>query len=216
MIKFPHQPLPFHWLAAISLLAILTLSVAHPLPDKEYDKTFQGADFRVSAVEEARLGGVNVTGVHRIADLNSAQRGQWAAIQPGESLPLQLQIEVGVRNPSREPVTLTEVAYQTVVDGQVRSEGRETKPVKIAEKGGISIMVLQSESDVRQLLASASAVEAFAVGLADQSRQLPRVSLRVKPVFAAGRGQRIVTADWLVVGKNFPARNILDESKRRP
>ncbi len=98
---------------------------------KHFVPTFAYADVRISEVRTAWLGGLNVTAARQIKNLTAGKRARLAAAYTTGSLPLRLRVELELRNSSQEQVALTDLHYQTLVDGQVVAEGHDTEPLNL-------------------------------------------------------------------------------------
>jgi hypothetical protein len=143
-------------------------------------------EFRVSAVEEASLNGLNVLPLRVPADLDLPRRNQIIAGYVNKQLPLRVRLQLNAYNPNAAPTTITGVMYTVMVDGRALGTGRQLEAVNVP--AGDSVRVpLTFEFNTYKFLGDDAmpALRNFALGFGDPHRQ--RLTMRVRPLLRSPR-----------------------------
>jgi hypothetical protein len=143
-------------------------------------------EFRVSAVEEASLNGLNVLPLRVPADLDLPRRNQIIAGYVNKQLPLRVRLQLNAYNPSLEKVVLTGLDYSVLLDG--RPLGTSRLASEVALPAGDSVRVpLTFEFNTYKFLGDDAmpALRNFALGFGDPHRQ--RLTMRVRPLLRSPR-----------------------------
>ncbi|MFD1874616.1 LEA type 2 family protein [Hymenobacter bucti] len=144
-------------------------------------------EFRVRAVEEASLNGLNVLALREPADMDLPRRNQIIAGYVSKQLPLRVRLQLNAYNPSSAPAAITGVAYTVLLDGRALGTGRQAAAVNVP--AGDSVRVpLTFEFNTYKFLGEDAlpALRNFALGFGDLRRQ--RVTLQVRPVLRTLKG----------------------------
>jgi hypothetical protein len=144
-------------------------------------------EFRVSAVEEASLNGLDVLPLRVPADLDLPRRNQIIAGYVNKQLPLHVRLQLNAYNPNPVPTTITDVVYTVMVDGRALGTGRQATAVNVP--AGDSVRVpLNFEFNTYKFLGEDAmpALRNFALGFGDARRQ--RIVLQVRPVLRTPKG----------------------------
>jgi hypothetical protein len=142
--------------------------------------------FRVRAVEEASLNGLNVLPLREPADMDLARRNQVIAGYVNKQLPLHIRLQLNAYNPSLENVVLTGLDYTVLLDGRVLGTSRLISTLTLP--AGDSVRVpLTFEFNTYKFLGDDAlpALRNFALGFGDPRRQ--RVTLQVRPLLRSPR-----------------------------
>jgi hypothetical protein len=138
-------------------------------------------EFRVRAVEEASLNGLNVLPLREPADMDLPRRNQIIAGYVNKQLPLRVRLQLNAYNPSLETVVLTGLDYSVLLDG--RPLGTSHLVSALSLPAGDSVRVpLAFEFNTYKLLGDDAmpALRNFALGFGDPRRQ--RLTVRVRPL----------------------------------
>ena len=144
-------------------------------------------EFRVRAVEEASLNGLNVLPLREPADMDLPRRNQIIAGYVNKQLPLRVRLQLNAYNPNPAPTTSMGVAYTVSVDGRALGTGRQAAAVNVP--AGDSVRVpLTFEFNTYKFLGDDAlpALRNFALGFGDPRRQ--RVMLQVRPLLHTPKG----------------------------
>jgi hypothetical protein len=144
-------------------------------------------EFRVRAVEEASLNGLNVLPLREPADMDLARRNQVIAGYVNKQLPLRVRLQLNAYNPNPAPATIMGVVYTVLVDGRELGTGRQVAAVNVP--AGDSVRVpLTFEFNTYKFLGDDAlpALRNFALGFGDLKRQ--RVTLQVRPLLRTPKG----------------------------
>ena len=148
----------------------------------------QEPEFRVRAVEEASLNGLNVLPLREPADMDLPRRNQVIAGYVNKQLPLRVRVQLNAYNPGPAPATITGVSYTVMVDGRPLGNSRLIQPLEIP--AGDSVRVpLTFEFNTYKFLGEDAlpALRNFALGFGDLHRQ--RVVVQVRPLLRAPKGR---------------------------
>jgi hypothetical protein len=151
------------------------------------DLVHREPEFRVRAVEEASLNGLNVLPLREPADMDLARRNQVIAGYVNKQLPLRVRLQLNAYNPNPAPTTIMGVVYTVIVDGRELGMGRQVAAVNVP--AGDSVRVpLTFEFNTYKFLGDDAlpALRNFALGFGDLRRQ--RVTLQVRPMLRTPKG----------------------------
>jgi hypothetical protein len=144
-------------------------------------------EFRVRAIEEASLNGLNVLALREPADMDLPRRNQVIAGYVNKQLPLHVRLQLNAYNPNPTPAMITGVSYTVMVDGRALGTGRQATAVSVP--AGDSVRVpLTFEFNTYKFLGEDAmpALRNFALGFGDLRRQ--RVTLQVRPLLRKPKG----------------------------
>ena len=182
----------------------------------EEGKNFQDCTFALQSIEQATLGGVDVTHVRAAADLSTGDRARILAAYATGSLPLNMRVDLQVTNPNNDVAALNALDYKILLDGKEVATGATTE--RIAVPGhSTAIATVPINADVRQAVANGGleAVGNFALGLADRNRQPTRISIAIRPSVKF-LGATFKKSGYITVDKDVTARELLTNHAIRP
>lgn len=180
----------------------------------EEGKNFQDCTFALQAIEQANLGGVDVTNIRSAADLSAADRARILAAYATGSLPLTMRVNLQVTNPNNELAALNALDYKILVDGSELATGATTERIAVPGHSTATVTV-PINADARQALRNggAEALGGFALGLADRNRQPTRLTIAVRPSVKF-LGATFKKADYITVDKYVSAQQVLNGARR--
>jgi hypothetical protein len=177
-----------HFTKSLLAVALLATMASCALPGASQDATaHHEPEFRVRAVEEASLNGLNVLPLHVPADMDLARRNQVIAGYVNKQLPLRVRVQLNAYNPGSASATITGISYTVMVDGRPLGNGRQVTAVNLP--AGDSVRVpLTFEFNTYKFLGEDAlpALRNFALGFGDWQRQ--RVTVQVRPLLRAPKG----------------------------
>lgn len=198
------------------LLAFALLSLSLPLSQCagvnrqiEEGKKFKECTFALQSIEQATLGGVDVTNVRSAADLSGADRARILAAYGAGSLPLAMRVNLQVTNPNAELAALNALDYKVLIDGNEVATGATTQRIEVAPNS-TAVVTLPINADVRRAVANGGleSVGNFALGLADRNRQPTRLTFAVRPSVKF-LGATFKKANYITIEKDLTARQVL-------
>lgn len=210
------RPLGRFLLRAALLGTTLTLTDCAGLNrQKEEGKNFQNCNFALQSIEQATLGGVDVTAVRSAADLSPADRARLLAAYATGSLPLNMRVNLQVTNPNSELAALNALDYKVLVDGSEITTGATSQRVEVPANSTTTV-TLPITADARKVVANggAEALGGFALGLADRNRQPTRVTIAVRPSVKI-LGATIKSPNYITIDKDVTARQLLNDRATR-
>ena len=153
-------------------------------------RTFAKTTFRLAAVDEAQLAGLDVRGA-----LTADQLSQLKAAGKTDFVPLRLRLSVEARNPNRNKVLLNQLEYLVLVNNREVASGSTDDVYEIGGRSTLPIPITFT-ANVREALAAGLSAEALAAALSSWSRQPSRFSVRVRPTFQNASGRAFRTTDF--------------------
>ena len=145
-------------------------------------------EFRVRAVEEASLNGLNVLPLREPADLDLPRRNQIIAGYVNKQLPLRARVQLNVYNPSLQPVALAGIDYTVFIDGRVLGKNRQLVDLELPAGDSVRVPVAFEFNTYKYLGEDAMpALRNFALGFGDTHRQ--RITLQIRPLLRAPKGR---------------------------
>lgn len=183
---------------------------------KEEGQNFKNCTFALQSIEQATLGGVDVTGIRTPADLSAADRARILAAYATGSLPLNMRVNLQVTNPNSELAALNALDYKVLVDGSELAAGATTQRLEVPGHS-TATFTLPITADARQAVANggAEALGGFALGLADRNRRPTRLTIAVRPSVKF-LGTTIKNPDYITIDRDVTARQVLtDRAARR-
>jgi hypothetical protein len=148
----------------------------------------QEPKFRVQAVEEASLNGLNVLPLRTPADMDLPRRNQVIAGYVNQQLPLRIRVQVSAFNPSQTTATLAGLDYTVLLDNRPLGKSRLVTQLQLPAGDSVRVPV-EFEFNTYKYLGDDAlpALRNFALGFGDAQRQ--RITLQVRPLLRAPKGR---------------------------
>lgn len=208
----PNRPL-----LATALLGALLLGSGCAGVNRQVEEgnNFKDCTFALQSIEQATLGGVDVTNIRSAADLSGADRARILAAYAAGALPLNMRVNLQVTNPNNAVAALNALDYKILVDGNEIATGATTQRIEVGPNS-TAIATVPVNADVRKTLATGGleSVGNFALGLADRNRQPTRLTIAVRPSVKF-LGTTFKKADYSTIDKDVTARQVLDARRAR-
>ncbi len=170
---------------------------------------FSKCEFRLATVQNTTLAGINVQNVRSISDLNLMQAGRITAAYASGSLPLNLLLNIDVRNPNAATAALNNLDWILQIEGKDIVNGTVNERVSIAPNGGVTTLPIRISADLRKIMDKNTTEENInlGLGLAGQGdRPSPKMTLKVRPSLQIG-GATVRYPGYINVDTNFGAGN---------
>jgi hypothetical protein len=175
-------------LRAASLLVLVCVVSCTRRETRKEGGPSRGPEFRVRAVEEVSLNGLNVLPFHKPADMDLARRNLIIAGYVNKQLPLRARVRLNIYNPGLEPVALSGLDYTVLVDGRPLGKNRQLVNLEVPSSDSVRVPVTFEFNTYKYLGDDAMpALRNFALGFGDTHRR--RITLQVRPLLRAGRGR---------------------------
>ncbi|MDO1446770.1 hypothetical protein Q0590_10935 [Rhodocytophaga aerolata] len=152
-------------------------------------QTFANCDFRLANLENTTLAGINVQNVRSISDLNLVQAAKITQSYASGSLPLNLIVNMEVKNPNATTAAMNSVDWIMVIDDKEIVDGTINERVQIAPDGGVTTLPIRISTDLRKVLSGMPAEQAvnMGLGLSGNGGKPTRVTLKIKPSIMVGQ-----------------------------
>ncbi len=193
----------FIWLSVLLVLIAEGCSVVRQIQET---KNFARCEFRLSTVENIRLAGINVQRIRSTRDLALSDLTKFTVALAQPQLPLNLTLNVEVKNPNAETASLNRLEWRMFIDDIELLDGIVAEKVSVAGNGGVSTLPLQISVDLKKALSgrNAEALGNFALNLAGEGNKPTRFMLRVKPTIDV-LGFQVEYPDYFDVKTEFTA-----------
>jgi hypothetical protein len=152
-------------------------------------QTFANCDFRLANLENTTLAGINVQNVRSVSDLNLVQAAKITQAYASGSLPLNLIVNMEVKNPNPTTAAMNSVDWIMLIDDKEIVDGTVNERVQIAPEGGITTLPIRISTDLRKVLNNMPADQAvnMGLGLSGNGGKPTRVTLKIKPSIMVGQ-----------------------------
>jgi hypothetical protein len=152
-------------------------------------QSFANCDFRLANLANTTLGGVNVQNVRSISDLNLSQAARITQAYASGSLPLNLIVNMEVKNPNATTAAMNSVDWIMLIDDKEIVDGTVNERIQIAPDGGITNLPIRISTDLRKVLNNMPADQAvnMGLGLSGNGDKPTRVTLKIKPSIMVGQ-----------------------------
>jgi hypothetical protein len=152
-------------------------------------QTFANCDFRLANLANTTLGGVNVQNVRSISDLNLAQAAKITQSYASGSLPLNLIVNMEVKNPNVTTAAMNSVDWIMLIDDKEIVDGTVNERIQISADGGVTNLPIRISTDLRKVLSGMPAEQAvnMGLGLSGNGGKPTRVTLKIKPSIMVGQ-----------------------------
>jgi hypothetical protein len=160
--------------------------------------------FRLRAVEEATLNGLDVLPLREPADMDLPKRNQIIEGYVNKQLPLRMRVQLMAYNPGLEASSITGLDYTVLIDGRALGNGHLVTALVVPARDSVQVPLTFEFNTYKYLGNDAMpALRNFALGFGDARRQ--RVALRVRPMLRAPRGRTSWVSNSRVVVAAQPA-----------
>ena len=171
-----------------ALLALVSFASCTLREPRQEGGPSRGPEFRVRAVEEASLNGLDVLPLRVPADMDLARRNQIIAGYVNKQLPLRARVQLNVYNPGLEIVGLAGIDYTVLIDGRPLGKSRQLTDLQLPAGDSVRVPVAFEFNTYNYLGEDAMpALRNFALGFGDPHRR--RITLVVRPLLRSGRGR---------------------------
>jgi hypothetical protein len=180
-----NAPTPLVRLTSWSALLVLLVMTSCTLRETGQERgPSREPVFRLRAVEEATLNGLDVLPLREPTDMDLDKRNQIIAGYVNKQLPLHMRVQLTAYNPGLEASSITGLDYTVLLDGRALGTGRTVTALEVPARDSVQVPLTFEFNTYKYLGADAMpALRNFALGFGDTRRQ--RVALRVRPMLRA-------------------------------
>jgi LEA14-like dessication related protein len=163
-------------------------------------------EYSFNSVNNVSLGGINVSNVHSITDINPVTAASLLAslTKTSGTLPISFNLNLDVKNPGSQTAALQGMAFILKLDSLELTQGTVNTPIQILA-GAKNVLPVNLAFDLKQLLKGESAATiknmAFAItGLGEGNAV--KMTLLVKPNMTIG-GRTISIPNYIPISFNL-------------
>ncbi|MGI4866491.1 MAG: hypothetical protein ACRYFZ_21390 [Janthinobacterium lividum] len=173
---------------AASLLALVFFASCTLRETRQEGGPSRGPEFKVRAIDEASLNGLDVLPLRVPADMDLPRRNQIIAGYVNKELPLRIRLQLNAYNPGLENLELAGLDYIVFLDGRVLGKNRLVTSVELPASDSVRVPVAFEFNTYKYLGDDAMpALRNFALGFGDPRRQ--RITLQVRPLLRSANGR---------------------------
>ncbi|MDD3877202.1 MAG: hypothetical protein PHT69_11310 [Bacteroidales bacterium] len=200
-MKFSSSKL-FRPILMFSVFSML-LSISSCLQLKEL-VNFSKCEFKLNTVENIKLAGVNVQNIQRVNQLGVMDAARMLTAATQNNFPLEFTLNVNVKNPNTTTASLNRLDWILLIDDAEMTNGSTQNRLSIAPNGGIGVLPLGFNINLKEALSgkSADALLNFGLNLAGAGNKPSRFTLRAKPYVSLGQVQ-IPYPDYINIKTEF-------------
>jgi hypothetical protein len=190
----------------ILMLSLFTMEACSVLNQINQAKNFARCEFRLNSVNNITLAGINVQNLTSRSQLNLLDAGRLALALSQNSLPLNLTLNVDVKNPNAEAAGLNRLDWRMFIDDSELLQNTLSNRTEIPGNGGTAVLPLQVGVNLKQILSGKplESIGNFAFNLAGEGNKPTRFMLRVKPTLDV-MGFNVEYPDYFDVKTEFTA-----------
>ncbi len=178
-----------YWRHSVAfVLLTLTLSGCSVFEQLKQMSTLARCQFRLSAVDNLRVAGVNVQQVRQPSDLSVLQMAQIGTTFMSGRLPLDMVVNVQVKNPNSTPASLNSMDWILLIDDRQTVAGTVDRRLEVPANDGVATLPLNIGLDLREFFDGSSRDELLnlVLNLVGAGNQPTRLKLRVRPSIMVG------------------------------
>lgn len=174
----------FYFLST-SWLLMTACSVSHQVREAA---TLAKCDFQISSVENINLAGINVQHIASVNDIDFLDLGKIMISLAGSVFPLTFQLNLLGRNPNDKPAGLNKLDWILFIDDIMMTSGSVEKAFIIPPDHGITLIPVEINVNLKQVLQgkSADALINFGLNLAGKGNTPTRFKIKIRPSIMIG------------------------------
>lgn len=159
----------------------------------KYAANLAKCDFRLKDVSNIKLADIDVQKIESWSDIGFMDIAKLTAAFAQGSLPLNLNLNVEIRNPNTELAALNRLDWILMNDETQIAEGTTNQRVEVQANGGIAVMTLSISSDVTKVLSGQSlqSLVNLVLNMTDSGGKPTKLMLKAKPYISVGK--KIIT-----------------------
>lgn len=186
------------------LLPVLMLSGCSILDQVSQMAALSECEFRLDGVSNVRVLGIQLDNKDEVSDFSFMDVAKLTTALGSGSLPLEMALDVEVKNPNTQTAAMSRLDWQIYVDGEHMLDGVVSDRVTIPANGGKATVPFNASIDLKELLQgnSLDAVINLALNLSGHGSEPSKLKLKVKPtILVAGRS--IAYPGFITVEEEF-------------
>lgn len=155
-------------------------------------------DFKLSGIEQVRLGGVSFSKGMQLSDLSITDIAKLTSAATKSSIPIDFILNLEARNPNEDKgkkfkttATLESFDFDVFLDGTKAFTGGLANPVKIESNGGTKVIPLKISFDLTKVVQDKQYTKFanIAMNLAGFDTQKTKIKVEANPVVSTAIGK---------------------------
>lgn len=166
-------------------LFILFLSSCRQIREAE---ALAKCDFRLKDIGSLKLDQIDILKVKSISDIGFADMAKLGVTFASGKMPLDLRLNVEVRNPNSAKAALNRLDWMLLIDQSQVAEGTTNQLLEVLPNGGISNLPLDISTDLKKVLTGQAlkSIINLVLNLCDAGGKPTRLTLKAKPWINVG------------------------------
>jgi hypothetical protein len=188
-------------IAVFILIGVLMLASCKQVKEA---MTLAKCDFRLKEVTSLQLAQVELWGLKSYSDISFTDIGKMGVTFASGHLPLDLRLNLEIRNPNSAKAALNRLDWILLVDKNQIAEGTTQYRVEVQPNGGIASMPLTLSTDLKQALTGQSlkSLINLALNFFDKGGTPSRLTIKAKPWISIGNSS-IAYPGYINIKKEF-------------
>jgi hypothetical protein len=155
-----------------------------------------------------KLAGVDLQGKANIGDFKISDMAIFTRYALGNTLPLDMVLQIEARNPNRQSAALNKVEWIAYLDDLEMMKGIVNDRIVIPPDNGTGIIPLHIQLDMKKVMksSSANAIANLALNMMNIGEKESRLIVKIKPTILIG-SVPLDYPGYIKVTKNFTSGN---------
>lgn len=169
---------------------------------------FTKCEFRFYSVQDPVICGIDMSQKRSWSDFSFLEGQSIASQLLNKSFPLDITINVEVRNPGATMAAVNSVQWIAFLDELQVAQGTVEQRVEVPPSGGLNMIPVRIHTDLIDYLEgdNPGAMLNFALNMVNASDQSSQVTMKIKPSIMIG-SRSIQYPDYFTITKDFKSGN---------
>lgn len=161
-------------------------------------------EFRLHSIQQPALCGIDVSQKRTWTDFNFMEGQVILAQLLNKSLPLEITVNVEVRNPGTNLAAVNSIQWISFLDDLQLAEGAVEERVEVPPSGGVNTIPIRVRIDLIDYLEGENprAMLNFALTMFNAGDRSSQISMKIKPTVLIG-SRSIQYPDYFTITKEF-------------
>ena len=166
--------------------------------------TFAKCQFRIASVDNINVSGVNVQRIQHMDQISPFDILKISTAFASGSMPLNLTIQVEVKNPNASQAAMNKLEWIFLVDQTEYLNGTLGQRIVVPPNGGVTNMPIYINVDLKKLLKgqSLNSLVNLTLNLVDAGSNPTRIALKIKPSIMIGN-YSVSYPGYITIQKEF-------------
>ncbi len=189
------------------LVLVFVLSSCDVLNQLSQIQSFSKCEFRLKSVDNIKLAGVKLDNKNTWKDLGFMNIASITSALTRSDFPLEMNINVQVKNPNARQASLNNVDWILILDGVEMTRGTLNKRISVPANGGVGSMPVGIRINLKEVLKNSSgdALIRFGKNLLGMDANPSKITMKVKPRMDV-LGVQVEYPGYITLSQSFKAK----------